>query len=660
MKRLSLPQKAFPLSFLLYFVCSTLPAADTNSFRYEEKAPAPAILLTSSSENWSEIDSGSAQYMLTIKTDFNKTPADETFSISNAGEADTILQYFVNENSSWLSASPIKGDSTGATDTNTITVSFNTSSLAIGNYTTTIKVSDSYASNSPRTILVNLSVGPEEIPKEKLVAGFAGGEAGNATTDETNQVSYWADVSGSGNDAYQRNKNKQPTLVSTLLGKSVLYFSGKDSLLFENNNEINEGGPYSEKSIVLAFRTGADINTGQVLFEQGDSKRGLNIYIADSQIFLNAWNLKNSNGVGTTWGPLTLSGNITQNTYHYLLFIFDQPNSLISAYLNGNPIGEETGAGLLYGSSQSACLGNKDGNTYTPKGVKADGFTGYICQFYYYNSVLSIDDRTSINLYFNNLYTNTFSGANAFSVWLNAAQGVNIDTRNNVESWSDSSHNHLLFQQKNVKKQPILNENATVGNQPCIEFDGSATSLLAPSTDAINSSPVGYTNKTIIVVFETGGDVLSPQVIWNQGDKKTGMNIVVENGLLSMSAWNLKNKKNGLWGPVSVSGAITGNTLYYAQLTYNYSDNLFKGYLQKMAADEDKITLGPAEAAVGALPKHAPATIGFCRSSTVNCGDEKKGKFFDGTICEIIIYNQNLTASQRTEIDSYINNKYNP
>jgi hypothetical protein len=80
--------------------------------------------------------------------------SDQSFAVSNSGGG--TLSYTITDNQDWLSCSPASGTSTGEPDT--ITVSFATSGLAAGTYNATITVSDSNASNNPRTIAVALTV----------------------------------------------------------------------------------------------------------------------------------------------------------------------------------------------------------------------------------------------------------------------------------------------------------------------------------------------------------------------------------------------------------------------------------------------------------------------------------------------------------------------
>jgi len=77
----------------------------------------------------------------------------QSFQVSNSGGG--TLSYSITDNASWLSCSPASGISTSESDT--ITVSYNTSKLAVGTYSATITISAAGA-NSSQTIPVSLTV----------------------------------------------------------------------------------------------------------------------------------------------------------------------------------------------------------------------------------------------------------------------------------------------------------------------------------------------------------------------------------------------------------------------------------------------------------------------------------------------------------------------
>jgi len=78
------------------------------------------------------------------------------FGVWNSGAG--TLSYTITDNVGWLSCSPTSGTSTGERDI--ISVTYNTSSLAVGAYVGVITITDPNAANNPQTISVNLTVTP--------------------------------------------------------------------------------------------------------------------------------------------------------------------------------------------------------------------------------------------------------------------------------------------------------------------------------------------------------------------------------------------------------------------------------------------------------------------------------------------------------------------
>lgn len=83
--------------------------------------------------------------------------ASQSFHTKNDGGG--ALNYTITSNAVWA----IPGTAFGgaASETNLIIVKYATSSLAVGTYSATITVADPAASNSPQTVLINLSVTPK-------------------------------------------------------------------------------------------------------------------------------------------------------------------------------------------------------------------------------------------------------------------------------------------------------------------------------------------------------------------------------------------------------------------------------------------------------------------------------------------------------------------
>lgn len=140
----------------------------------------PSIAVSTTSLNFGSVGVGS-------------NPANQTFQVWSAGGGK--INYSISHNWAFVMAcSPTSGDSVGTGDKDTITVSLNTSNLTPGTYTKQITVSDSNASNSPRTISVTVTVDPPSIALNKTSIDFGTVAYGTTPASQTFQV--WSAVGG--------------------------------------------------------------------------------------------------------------------------------------------------------------------------------------------------------------------------------------------------------------------------------------------------------------------------------------------------------------------------------------------------------------------------------------------------------------------------------
>jgi hypothetical protein len=111
-------------------------------------------------------------------------PADRTLDISNVGGG--TLNWNITDDADWLSVSPASG--TGASS---VTVSVDISGLTAGSYSGTISVAATGASNTPQTVVVDLSVTepPPVIGLSATSLSFAGEQDGPDPADQTLDIS---------------------------------------------------------------------------------------------------------------------------------------------------------------------------------------------------------------------------------------------------------------------------------------------------------------------------------------------------------------------------------------------------------------------------------------------------------------------------------------
>ncbi|TXK75494.1 T9SS type A sorting domain-containing protein [Mesonia sp. K4-1] len=238
----------------------------------------------------------------------------------------------------------------------------------------------------------------------------------SSTTANNTTVSVFPNVGGNTLNATQSISNRRPTfLTNQLNGFPVLSFDGNDYLEIADNNVINQGGPYSDRTLVMAVRTGANVTNRQVIYEEGGSIRGLNIYIDGGSLYVGAYNL-NDDDSDTAWGFTSASTTITANTNYIISFKFSGNSSntgVIETYLNGISFGNLTGIGRLFNHNE-AILGAQVNDTYYHTGsVSGDGsyFTGRIAEFIFYSKSLNNPELYSVENYLSSKY-NISLGAN--------------------------------------------------------------------------------------------------------------------------------------------------------------------------------------------------------------------------------------------------------
>ena len=84
----------------------------------------------------------------------------DTFTVQNIGGFP--LEYTIVESVPWLSVDPASGTSTGETDT--ITITYDLSSVGLGPHQGVIEIVDADATNSPQNVVVVLTVDPRTAP----------------------------------------------------------------------------------------------------------------------------------------------------------------------------------------------------------------------------------------------------------------------------------------------------------------------------------------------------------------------------------------------------------------------------------------------------------------------------------------------------------------
>ena len=213
-----------------------------------------------------------------------------SFTVANFGINE--LSYDISANpAAWFAVDPVVGSSTGLTDTNNHTITFDTSSLEAGVYQEVITISSDTADNSPYEIPIRIEIIRPELnisSNEMTVATREGQNAEDVYIDVSNKVS--------------------GVMMDYSLSSDVSWFGITPS-------QSSSSGPLDLKRHVITFST-ADLASGSysgnITIDAGNSLGSpevipVNLIIADGlQIFIDSRSM--DLGSLSSWQNAGLSG----------------------------------------------------------------------------------------------------------------------------------------------------------------------------------------------------------------------------------------------------------------------------------------------------------------------------------------------------------------
>ena len=161
-----------------------------------------------------------------------------------------------------------------------------------------------------------------------------------------------------------------------------------DRVRIPNSPDINLG-THTERTIALQF-TANEVISRQILFEEGGTVRGLNIYIDNGMLFVGGWNIPE-----TGWAPTFISTPIVAGQEISVALVLDGTNTVqpgaLTGYVNGAQFGSAVGS-QINGHSGGIGLGGINGRTNFHDGASTGGngfnFGGTIDNFSLYNRAL--------------------------------------------------------------------------------------------------------------------------------------------------------------------------------------------------------------------------------------------------------------------------------
>lgn len=210
-------------------------------------------------------------------------------------------------------------------------------------------------------------------------------------------VQTWSDTSNSAaaHDGTQTNASFRPTFDAV---NKRLTFDGNDRFNVANHADLNLA-TLTEKTIVAVFRTGNDVTSNQIIYEEGGTIRGMNVYIGGGNLYIAMWNLRDD---GDGYQAFTYASTpIQANTNYYTSLVLDYsnysggagPDGQLRGHINGVEFASlGTTTSRLYPHSGAIAVGGMENDTYFHTGpVSGDGnyFIGDIFELVIYNSAIS-------------------------------------------------------------------------------------------------------------------------------------------------------------------------------------------------------------------------------------------------------------------------------
>jgi len=461
-------------------------------------------------------------------------------------------------------------------------------------------------------------------------------------------VAYWRLGESAGTTAVDETGGNDGIYVgSPALGATGLIASSNSAVTFDGVDdivpildaaELNTGVVYETKTIELWFNSN-NITDRQVLYEQGATARGLNVYVHNGSVWAGAWNRTSNAGDSTTpWADdvFTSVAIVPGVTYH-LAAVFDFPTDTFSLYLNGALVDSASGLGRLYGHGGNIGLGAMNDSARFADWGRDGGdnyfFDGVIDEVATYNTALS--QAAIVNHY-------TIGGPQADYAATVAADGATVYWRLGDAAGTVAADLFGGDDATYVGSPTLGVPGVILDTDTAVGFDGIDDIVEVPDSSAINTGGP-YTTRTVELWFNAN-NVTDRQVLWEQGATARGISIYLLNGNLYAGAWNIPADADPStpWAaPVFVSTPVSTSTVYHVAFVFDQPNDTLALYVNGSLAD--------SSGGLGLLFGHGgDVGIGAMNDSALfhDKGDGGGNKhFFDGVIDEVALYPTALSAA---------------
>lgn len=186
------------------------------------------------------------------------------------------------------------------------------------------------------------------------------------------KVLEWSDLSATGVHARSGSRNESPKVTETGLNFS------KGMLKLDHSAIIQTGGPYQNRTWYFEFQTSTDIESRQVIYEQGGGATGLNLFIENGKIFGSIYNQIGSQKAEPheIWGPVVHAKELQANTSYRAALLFGEDLTW-KLWLNGEEIASTQIPTPLHKHGDSSAIGGVSRFTRFPQEGQVNADKGF-------------------------------------------------------------------------------------------------------------------------------------------------------------------------------------------------------------------------------------------------------------------------------------------
>ena len=450
---------------------------------------------------------------------------------------------------------------------------------AVGNTQQWVDLDLTGLSSDEFVTVANLDSGLELADLGAIEVGFAGG-GGNLVSpivmeDESNDAQLivelqFEDGSGTiatdsspfGDDNWGTLKNGANFQnVEGDLGGVVNLDGENDYVAIANSPELNIG-IQQQRTISLWFQADDPSITSrqQVLYEEGGTTRGLNIYLDAGQLYVGGWNTRESGWSGT----YLATNEIVDNQWHHVTLVLNgestvKPDSLV-AYLDGQEFARGEGS-QLWSHGDGIALGNLNGSTKFHSGNGnglTHGFAGNLDEVQIYNRALA---DTEVNSLYSTI-TVPETEPNSSDEELVAYLEFN-ETDGTLAADSSSSGRDNTGTLLNGADFTTVEGNST----GVVNLDGENDYLAIANSPDLNLGI--QQQRTISLWFQADDTSITSrqQVLYEEGGTTRGLNIYLDAGQLYVGGWN--TRESGWSGTYLATNEIVDRQWHHVTLVLN-------------------------------------------------------------------------------------------